>query len=396
MSDLQKGLDRAATGATRSVDVAELWEAAQKRSQRTRYIALMGVVVAAGLAWSATQIDWARQGRGSIAGERGSEGEISREATPEKAGRYGTCSQESVECISLDRPWSIVGYGFGTAWVGNVGEGASFGVVRFAPTSDREMARLPTDGFVQAFTSDDRWMWMLLEAGNDQRSLLKVDPDRTEVVAEYDLGSAGNIGGSSMVSDGKAVWVAGPRATLTRVSADDGARSDFSYRRELPAYGRDHGPVQLAFGEGRLWMSYGQGHLALVDPTNGELIEVRRDALSVNAYELVVAHGFVWSPFQTPVGENVLGYAPIDGGAGGQVSLAEATPIGAGSDDSTIWVVQQGFGRSEPSLLVAVDPDTREVVGDAVKLDIEFDTNVVTGDGYVWVTGRNVLYRIDA
>ena len=99
-----------------------------------------------------------------------------------------TCALENVMCIPLDREWSIAGAGFGSGWVGNVGEGKTFGIVRFDAETGEEVGRLPTDGFVVGFAADDRWMWALIEAG-DELSALKTTHRRPWLKTSSILGT---------------------------------------------------------------------------------------------------------------------------------------------------------------------------------------------------------------
>jgi hypothetical protein len=41
-----------------------------------------------------------------------------------------------------------------------------------------------------------------------------------------------------------------------------------------------------------------------------------------------------------------------------------------------------------------VDGATHERVGEPLKVDLGFQGDVAVGDGYAWVTGNKVLYRI--
>jgi streptogramin lyase len=315
--------------------------------------------------------------------------------TPEEKQKVaiGTCEIEQVMCVPLDREWSVVGAGFGSAWVGNIGEGKTFGIARFDATSGEQSASLPLDGFVQDFAADDRWMWVLLDK-SDQLELLRIDPATNEVTATYDLGGAGNIGEPSMIAAGGYVWVSGPEGLVQRVDAAGGVVSR-SLADELPGYGGSNGPVYLAYGDDSLWLSYGKGHVGVVDPATLELVGVENDALGINAYEIVYADGQLWAPHQTGSGKNVLTYVSTEGDQAykGTVSLLDAPPGSAATDGSQIWVLQQGF-EDRPGWLVEVDPGTHGVVGKPLEVDLGFQGGVAVGDGYVWVTGNMVLYRV--
>lgn len=308
-----------------------------------------------------------------------------------------TCNLDNVMCIPLDREWSIAGAGFGSAWVGNVGEGKTFGIARFDAETGDEIARLRTDGFVQGFAPDERWMWALLDTGG-QLTLLKIDPETTSVSASYDLGGAGDVGDPSVVAGGGYVWVSGPGGSVTRVSAVGGEIVTMSYGDELAGYGADNGPVYLAYGENRLWLSYGAGHLGVVDPASGELVRLDKDVLGVNAYNVIVAAGQVWSPHQSPYGDNQINYTSTSGPGSehGRVLLLDAVPGLAATDGEHIWVVQQSFNEKEPGWLVEVDSATHSVIGEPLEVDLGFQGGLAVGDGFVWVTGNKVLYRITA
>lgn len=312
----------------------------------------------------------------------------------EKPSAEETCDLENVMCIPLDREGSVAGAGFGSAWVGNVGEGKTFGIARFDAVTGEEIARLHTEGFVQGFASDDRSMWTLLDAGG-QLTLLMIDPETTKISASYDIGGAGDIGTASIAAGGGYVWVSQPAGSVTRVSAADGELARTSYGDDLPGYGIDNGPVYLAYGEGRLWLSYGTGHLGVVDPASGELVRVEEDALGVNAYDIIYAAGQLWAPHQTGHGKNVMTYVSTEGDQTykGTVSLLDAPPGSAATDGTRIWVLQQGF-EDRPGWLVEVDPATHSVVGEPIEVDLGFQGDVAMGDGYVWVTGNSVLYRV--
>ena len=397
MPDLRSVLHRSSMGATRAVDIDSLWNTARRRTRRTRMFSAAGVVILIG-ASSIVVADLDLRGG---ANERPID-PATKEATPaDKKADKGSkaCASESVMCIEVDRPWSIVGAGFGTAWVGNLGEGDSFGIVRFDAETGEETARLHTIGFVEAFAADDRWMWALLERGDlEQRlSLLKIDPNTTEVAQEFDLGPAGNIGEPSLLVGGGYVWISEQQGSITRLSAADGEISNFSYRDALPEYSEDHGPLHLAYAEDRLWLSYGMGHVGVVDPRSGALLRVDRDILGVNAYNVVVAGGRLWSSHQTPQGNEVLSYAPTDGTTEdrGQVVLKKAVPGPTASDGSHVWILQNSFEEKEPGWLLEVDAETAEIVSEPIEVDTGAWGTLAYDAGYVWVTGDGILYRID-
>lgn len=308
----------------------------------------------------------------------------------------GTCEASNIMCVRLDRETSIVGAGFGTAWVANIGEGRSFGIKRFDAQSGEEFASLHTDGFVVAFAPDEEWMWALVEA-SDHLTLLQIDPSTTSVSASYDMGRSGNVGESSLAVGGGFVWVSGPMGSVTRVTAADGSITAASYSDELPRYGADNGPLYLAYGDDHLWLAWGSGDLAMIDPQSGELVRLDREALGVNAYEIVVAGGAVWAPHQGMTGTNQISYTATAGPDGGvdAVELAEALPGMAATDGEYIWVVQDSFSRKQPGWLVQIEAASRVIVGEPLQIDTGFRGTVAAGDGYVWVTGDRMLYRIE-
>lgn len=395
MPDLKKLLQRSSSGPARPLDVNELWDTSRKRARRSRALGALGVTfLLGGSALAAANLDLIG---GSATKQRSSSTERSIRPAPDKEPSSATCLPESVLCISVDRPWSIVHAAFGSAWAGNLGEGKTFGIARIDAETGKETARIPTEGFVKSFASDDRRMWALIEAKERVR-LLMIDPDRAEVAEEFELGPESSIGDPSIVAGAGYVWISEPNGNVARVSSSDGESSTYSYGDSLPGYGRDRGPLRLAYGEGRVWLSYGVGHIGVVEPRSGKLVRVDEKALGTNAYNIVVADGYLWSPHQAPDGTNVLSYAPVDGGleARGQVLLAEAVPGLAATDGSTIWVVQEAFDQKDPDLLVEVDARARAMVGEPLELDIEFQGTVASDAGYVWVTGNQLLYRISS
>ena len=319
------------------------------------------------------------------------------EPTPEEgsdASASEACDLSNVMCIPLDRDWSVAGAGFGSAWVGNVGEGKTFGIARFDAATGEETARLRTDGFVQEFSPTERWMWALLDSGGE-RTLLKIDPSSTRVADTFELGSSGNIGEPSLATGDGDVWVSGPGGSVTRIEEASGDVTSSTYAADLPGYSVSNGPPYVAFGSGRLWLSYGTGHLGVVDPSTSELETVHEDVLGINAYELLFAADQLWAPHQTGNGKNVVSYVSIDGAdPKGEVLLHEAVPGLAVFDGHRIWVVQEGFDEKEPGLLVQVDPAAHSLIGEPLEVDLEFRGGLAAGDGYVWVTGDRILYRI--
>lgn len=312
-----------------------------------------------------------------------------------------TCDLDYVMCIPLDREAAVVGAGFDSAWVGNVGEGKTFGIARFDAGSGEQSASLPLDGFVQGFAADDRWMWVLLDK-SDRLELLRVDPAANKVTATYDLGGAGDIGTPSIAAGAGYVWVSGPAGAVTTISTVSDAEGDGdavtrSYGDELPGYSVSNGPLYLAYGDDQLWLSYGTGHVGVVDPRSGELVRIENDALGVNAYDIIYAAGQLWAPHQTGHGKNVMTYVSTEGDQAfkGAVSLLDAPPGPAATDGSQIWVLQQGFD-DRPGWLVEVDPGTHSVVGEPLEVDLGFRGGIAVGDGYMWVTGNKVLYRVTA
>lgn len=310
-----------------------------------------------------------------------------------------TCDLDIVMCIPLDREAAVVGAGFGSAWVGNIGEGKTFGIARFDAASGEQSASLPLDGFVQGFAADDRWMWVLLDK-SDQLEVVRVDPATNKVTASYDLGGSGNIGTASIAAGAGYVWVSGPGGAVTFISTVSDAGSDGdavrrTYGEELPGYNVSNGPLYLAYGDERLWLSYGTGHVGVVDPRSGELVRIEDDALGVNAYDITYAAGQLWAPHQTGHGKNVMTYLSTEGDQAfkGAVSLLDAPPGPAATDGSQIWVLQQGFD-DRPGWLVEVDPGTHSLVGEPLEVDLGFRGGIAVGDGYVWVTGNKVLYRV--
>jgi hypothetical protein len=308
-----------------------------------------------------------------------------------------TCPSEGVECIPLDRPTSLVTSAFGSAWVANVGEGETFGIARLDAETAEETARLRTDGFVLSFAHDNRWLWALLGSGPDGLTLLKIDPGVGEIVEQYKVGPAENVGEPSLEADGTFVWVSGPNGSITRLHAATGAREEGSYADQLPDYSEGNGPLSLAHGEDLLWVSYGTGTVGVIDPQTMELIRVDEGSLEVNAYDILVTNGFVWASHQNPNGDAVVSYSSTDGSADqrGTVKLPNnGYPDAQAFGEGRLWVVNQAFEDGDPSWLVAVDPETREMVGDPIELDIFFQGTVAVGDGYVWVTGNEVLYQV--
>ena len=307
-----------------------------------------------------------------------------------------TCGLDHVMCIPLDREWSVAGAGFGSAWVGNIGEGDTFGTARFDAETGEEIARLHTDGFVQAFASDERWMWVLLESG-DQLTLLQVDPGSTTIENSFDFGPTGNIGISSLTTGGGYVWVSQPNGDVARLSVDDGQIAQTPYGSDLPGYNVSNGPLHLAFADDHLWLSYGKGHLGAVDPSSGELMQVDKDALGVNAYQIVAAGDTLWSPHQDVDGTNVVSYASTSGDAAdrGRVVFEQDAPPGlAAADQDRVWVVLNGFGEKDDSWLVQIDASSREQVGEPLEIGMAFQAGVAAADGFAWVTGDRVLYRV--
>lgn len=305
------------------------------------------------------------------------------------------CDQEGVTCIPLDRPMAEVATGFGSAWVGNIGEGKAFGIARFDSQTGQETARLHTDGFTKAMAPDTEHMWALLERGGAS-VLQRIDPDTNEVVDSVEMGASGNIGEPSLAVGGNFVWVSGPNGSVMRISQTTHEADSTSYRDQLPGYDVDSGPLHLAYGEGRLWLSYGQGHVGEVDPANGELMGVLRDALGVNAYEIVVTAGQLWSPHQSVRGANIVSYvATSEDRTEGELELAPANPIAAVSDGIHLWVLQDRFEDDQPDLLQVIDPLEHRLIGEGLSVELGFGGRLAAGEGYVWVTGNNVLYRIE-
>lgn len=401
MPDLRFMLRRASSPASRPADVGTLWSAARRKARRARMLSVVAVVLVGAASASAIAtlelVNLGIDDQPPAVSDAGA----SRPASPSEdannpTGQADACSMDHVLCVRLDRPLSIVGAGFGTAWVGNIGEGNTFGIARFAAETGEEIARLRTHGFIQGFAPDERWMWALLEA-NQTLTLLKIDPEDTEVIEQFDLGSSGNVGVPSIVSGGGYVWVSGQGGALTRVAAGEGGRETYSYAGALPGYSPDNGPLHLAYGEEQLWLSYGLGHVGVVDPESGQLVRVHEDALGMNAYNLTVAGGHLWSSHQSPRGDNVLSYAPTDGSESGRgrIELEQAIPgMAIAQGDARVWVVQVGFQEDDPGWLIDVDARNRERVGDALEVDLVLEGTVAYGDGYIWVTGNKVLYRI--
>jgi hypothetical protein len=309
---------------------------------------------------------------------------------------YESCDQDGVTCIPLDREWSVAGAGFGSAWVANIGEGDTFGIARFDAATGEETARLGTEGFVRGFAPDDRWMWALLAASTEFR-LLQIDPETTTVVNTYDLGDIGTVGTASIAAGDGYVWVSQPKGDVARLSVDTGEITVTAYGSDLPGFGASNGPLNLAYGEDRLWLSWGKGHLGVVDPGSGELVRVDEDALGVNAYQIVVAQGAVWSPHQDVQGDNVITYAPTSGSeeGRGRVVLETAVPGLAATDGTSVWVVQDPFNEKDTGWLIQIDASSHERVGEPLEIETGFQGGVAVGDGYVWVTGNRVLYRVD-
>lgn len=74
--------------------------------------------------------------------------------------------------------------------------------------------------------------------------------------------------------------------------------------------------------------------------------------------------------------------------------VEEAPPGVAATDGEHIWVVQNPFNEKKPGWLVEVDGTTRERVGEPLEINTEFQGAVAAGDGFVWVIGSRVLYRV--
>jgi hypothetical protein len=76
----------------------------------------------------------------------------------------------------------------------------------------------------------------------------------------------------------------------------------------------------------------------------------------------------------------------------GEVELG-GLPGHLASDGRRLWALQDSFEEKEPGALVEIDPSVK-LVGDPIEVDLGFEGGIAVGDGYVWVTGSKILYRI--
>jgi len=185
-----------------------------------------GVVVAAGEAWVANQLD----------------GTIS-EVNP----AAGT----AVATIDVGNGPDAIAYGHQSVWVANVTDGT---LSRIEPGSGHVLATIPLSGTPAGLAAGERGIWV---TSADTGQLLLVDPHANRVSRVFPVG--GSPGGVTVGAG--SIWVSDPGGAVTRVDPATG---------EVHKVSIGGSPAGIAFAGGAVWVGNGQdGSVARIDPQSG-------------------------------------------------------------------------------------------------------------------------------
>ena len=72
----------------------------------------------------------------------------------------------------------------------------------------------------------------------------------------------------------------------------------------------------------------------------------------------------------------------------------DAPPGLAAADEDRVWVVLNGFDEKDNGWLVQIDASSREQMGEPLEIGMAFQAGVAAADGFAWVTGDRVLFRV--
>ena len=166
-------------------------------------------------------------------------------STPGTVGRFDLGTYELAERIHVGGGSTFLGYGFGSAWVGNVTDGT---VQRIDPEKNAVEATLlvgpPGDGSAMLTVGEDA-VWV----GNvGDGSLYRIDPE-TNTVERIDLGLTKQTEAWDLFIE------ATPGAIWLRTSDDTIARVDTRTRQVVATYPASGGGGDMEVAFGSLWVA---------------------------------------------------------------------------------------------------------------------------------------------
>jgi class 3 adenylate cyclase/streptogramin lyase len=208
------------------------------------------------------------------------------------------------------------------------------------------------------------------------RDLFHVDPTRSEIRKRITIEGANAFSVNLAVGSDK-IWIAYDRGLLEVNPATD-------EQRRAMTLGTQAGPVAIdvAVGDGFVWVGVGDGRLIRYDPRSRE-DRTRTGLAPIDA--IAFGHGAVWTV--DAVGETVKAYDPDTMRPRAPIAVRGTDSLVAG--EAGIWILGRSLG-----VLTRIDPSTGEIAGEAPVGPNP--TGLTSGGGAIWVGDEDgVIRRVD-
>ncbi|HEY2999883.1 MAG TPA: hypothetical protein VGJ43_14975 [Acidimicrobiales bacterium] len=267
-----------------------------------------------------------------------------------------------------------VAFGAEGLWATAIDDAGVWRAVRLDPTSGAILAEVPIPGPVPsarhhhgiALAGGYAWVPIVHEG------LLRIDAITGTAAGEIDFGRG--VDGTALTAGDGSVWAVSDDGRLRRL---DAATGNVVASRQLPEVGRIAGGVDLAYGDGTLWISVAAEdgrHLSSFDPitlARHSHALVPTVGLPADAFDLAAVGGRVLITDQEPGGTTVVD--PQDG-------LVSQYALGAAiaAAGSLAWVTDDRAG-----LATALDAGTGDLVA-ALSIPAGIDELVAVGDSRFW------------
>lgn len=309
------------------------------------------------------------------------------------------CTFRAAECMATGGiPRHLIDVD-GTLWVGPVDGGNGWGM---APVDEGAM-RLG-DPVSLAGSPEDAvaWgnsLWVVLDpTKGDKLHLIEIDTSLGEMVGNpIALGSVVNISLPSVAVNEDFVFVTVDEGLVHRLDVRTRTLETFNLGQQFERYSKANGPLHLAGGEGILWVAYGFGEVIAFDPSSMMPTGVRAD-IGPNVNDIALGAGRLWLAGQRTPGQSVV--QSLDE-ATGVVDEAIELPYGAVLEsldftDGRLFVLVQRFDNQN-SVVVEIDPLTRDIVGQPIEGPPTFQGTVALADSGLFIAegSSGSLYRLD-
>ena len=263
-----------------------------------------------------------------------------------------------------NRPGPIA-VGFGSLWVGNLGDQT---VSRVDPATLQTLRTISAAGPPTSIASGGGGVWVAESANSDAATgsalVGQLNPEFNKFAGSIRIGNVVPAGPTTLAATGNSVWVAPPDGLLTRV--------DSTTAQVLQRVDPNASPGGVAVGEGAVWLTdNGADNVVRVDPSGLETtIPVGNGPTSITT-----GAGAVW--VVDSLDDDVVRINPSTGSATGTIRVG-SKPAGIVFGAGSIWVANSGDGT-----VTRIDPATGHRATIAIGGSPQ---SVVIANGRAWVT----------